>query len=207
MSRMTRAATATATAASAPSDFVATALEYLIPATTSIWRQPGLVEHLRWRLCGQPRLAVTPTPARTAPAIPPTGVNVADIICTVRLFFGDACAPAVVVAADVQSGAAASLRVANVVASAGAAVDVPIMLHSNGDLAAAGFTLNYDAASLRFDAADADGDGLPDALALHLPAGVQAWTQVSDGQIQVALAGLSLPLPTLADGALATVTF
>ena len=188
-------------------DFVATALEYFDSGDDPQYGgNPAWWSIYAGGYAGSP-IGCDSNASQNGASNTADSVNVADIICTVRLFFGDACAPAVVVAADVQSGAAASLRVANVVASAGAAVDVPIMLHSNGDLAAAGFTLNYDAASLRFDATDADGDGLPDALALHLPAGVQAWTQVSDGQIQVALAGLSLPLPTLADGALATVTF
>ncbi|MEZ4662987.1 MAG: Ig-like domain-containing protein [Caldilineaceae bacterium] len=134
-------------------------------------------------------------------------VTAADIICTVRVFFGDtSCAIPPVMAAGVQSSSTATLQAANVAASTGATADAPIMLQSNGNVAAA-FTIRYDASNLRFDASDADGDGLPDALALHLPTGVQPWTQVRDGEIQVALAGLQLPLSALADGALATATF
>ena len=139
---------------------------------------------------------------------PVASVTVSDIICTVLVFFGNtSCTNGTVAAAGVQSGTVAKLQVATVGADAGETVDVPITLQSKNNIAAAGFTIDYDAASLRFDTSDVNGDGLPDALALNVPAGVQAWAQVSDGKIQVAVAGLTLPLSTLADGTLATATF
>lgn len=135
-------------------------------------------------------------------------VTAGDIICTVLVFFGDtSCTSGSLVAAAAHGGAAATLQVANVAAEAGATAAVPITLQSDGNIAAAAFTISYDVTSLRFDAADANGDGLPDALDLNLPAGVQAWAQVRDGQIQVVVAGLSLPLSTLPNGVLATATF
>ena len=36
---------------------------------------------------------------------------------------------------------------------------------------------------------------------------MQAWVQAEEGTITVAIAGLTLPLPTIDDGTLATVTF
>jgi hypothetical protein len=134
-------------------------------------------------------------------------VTVADIICTVLVFFGDdSCTSGALLRA--AAAAPATLRIAQVAHEEGNTMDARISLESGDNaIAAAGFTLKYDAAALSFDAADADGDGLPDALAFDLPAGVQAWTQIEDGTIQVAVAGLTLPLPTLEDGAFATATF
>ncbi len=134
-------------------------------------------------------------------------VTVADIICTVLVFFGDdTCTSGALL--RTAAAAPATLSIAQVAHEDGDTVDALISLASDGNaIAAAGFTLEYDAAALRFDAADANGDGLPDALAFDLPAGVQAWTQIEDGTIQVAVAGLTLPLPTLEDGAFATATF
>ncbi|MCB9151837.1 MAG: thrombospondin type 3 repeat-containing protein [Caldilineaceae bacterium] len=143
-----------------------------------------------------------------APVNAPTAsVDVADIICTVFVFFGnDACTTGSVLAANAASPA--RLIVASVNAAAGDTVQLPISLTTNGNaIAAAGFTIAYDAAALTFDTTDADGDGIPDALALDLPQGVQAWVQTGEGVIQIAVAGMSLPLPTLGDGELATVTF
>ena len=138
---------------------------------------------------------------------PTLSVDVSDIICTVFVFFGnDACTTGSVLAANATTPV--RLSVANVNAAAGDTVQLPISLTTNGNaIAAAGFTIAYDAAALAFDNTDADGDGIPDALTLDLPQGVQAWVQTGEGVIQIAVAGISLPLPTLDDGDLATVTF
>ncbi|MCB9151838.1 MAG: hypothetical protein H6641_24035 [Caldilineaceae bacterium] len=138
---------------------------------------------------------------------PTASVDVADIICTVFVFFGnDACTSGSVLAANAASPA--RLSVASVNAAAGDTVQLPISLTTNGNaIAAAGFTIEYDAASRTFDTTDADGDGIPDALALDLPEGVQAWVQAEAGAIQIAVAAVNLSLPTLGDGDLATVTF
>ncbi|MCB0062144.1 MAG: hypothetical protein KDE19_08520, partial [Caldilineaceae bacterium] len=138
---------------------------------------------------------------------PVASVTSADIICTVLIFFGDAtCANGTVQAAG--SGTPALLRVADVHGEAGAQVQVPIVLTGgNQTIAAASFTIAYDSSQLTFDPTDGDGDGIPDALTFALPAGVQTWVRVEEGAIRIALAGLRLPLPHLADGTPVTVTF
>ena len=136
-------------------------------------------------------------------------VTVSDIICTVLIYFGDSrCAEAeetTLQAASLANGA--NLEVGEPQTTDGSEAFPIVLSGGNSSIAAAGFTITYDANNLRFDDTDLNGDGIPEALSFNLPQGVEAWTQVQSGEIQVALAGLSLPLPTLSDGELATVSF
>lgn len=92
----------------------------------------------------------------------------------------------------------------------GRLVTVPITLNTNAlGVAATTFSIDYDTNCLEFDPADNDGDGIPDALALSLPAGFQASIQVdltdTNGEIDLFIADAFPPLTTLTDGLLATL--
>ena len=50
-----------------------------------------------------------------------------------------------------------------------------------------------------------NGDGVPDAIDFAIPASMVGTVLAEEGSIQVALYGVNLPLPLMADGAVATV--
>lgn len=133
-------------------------------------------------------------------------VTAADITCTVLIFFGHPCGTGVQAAGAMQ---AAHLAVADQQANVGANTTLTATLNTGGNaIAAATFALGLDPAVLRFDTADADEDGVPDAITLHTPAGMSksvTWNAAAN-RLEVAVFGMSLPLPTLTDGTLATVT-
>jgi VCBS repeat-containing protein len=88
--------------------------------------------------------------------------------------------------------------------------DAPVVtLNTGGNaIAAATFALGLDSAVLHFDTTDADADGVPDAITLNTPAGMSrsaSWNATAK-RLEVAVFGMSLPLPTLTDGTLATVS-
>jgi uncharacterized repeat protein (TIGR01451 family) len=131
-------------------------------------------------------------------------VDVTDIVCTARRFFGLTCnttaARAAVAAVVAAPGA--------ILVSPGAAVDVPIQLTANGNaIVALAFTLTFDPQQLAFDPADSDGDGLPDAVSFNAPADLYRMVvyDAELGRIQVLLTGIAVPLPLLSDGIIATV--
>ena len=74
-------------------------------------------------------------------------------------------------------------------------------------MAAAAFTLTFDPQQAAFDSTDADGDGIPDAVVFSTGAALKRSVSVdaATGRIKIAVYGLSLPLPTIDDGLLATV--
>jgi hypothetical protein len=142
------------------------------------------------------------------PATPLNSVDAGDITCTVLVFFGNtACTTPSAVAAAAGQTAILALPV-KVEGAVGATVAVPVTLDSAGnDVAAASFVLAYDPTAASFDTTDSDADGLPDAIALNIPASM-AKTVVVDadaGTIKVAVYGTSLPMALLGDGVLATI--
>ena len=93
---------------------------------------------------------------------------------------------------------------------AGAPVEVPIELDTGGDdIAAIAFSVDYDEACLALDATDGDGDGVPDAVDLSLPAPFTGTVTIdpgdSDGEIDVTL--FSIPVTSFPDGTVASITF
>ena len=129
-------------------------------------------------------------------------ITAADITCSVLLFFGHACGTGLQAAAADQTPALSVAAVAD-----SGQTTIPVTLKTKGQaVAAAAFALHLGDAA--FDATDANGDGVPDAVTLNVPAGVTkslVWNAQSR-RLEVALYGASLPLPTLSDGVLATVT-
>jgi hypothetical protein len=136
-----------------------------------------------------------------------SSVGAGDLTCTVLLFFGDTCGTPPVSAAGTTS--AATLQVAgNLVGMPGATVTTPIQLTTDGHtVAAAAFALKFDATHLRFDPTDKDGDSIPDAIHLATPVRFTANVHYNavTSQIEIALYGASLPLPSLTDAVIATV--
>ncbi|MEZ4711444.1 MAG: Ig-like domain-containing protein [Caldilineaceae bacterium] len=136
-------------------------------------------------------------------------VNAADIICTVLVFFGnDSCTQPGVQAASAADVASLSAP-QNLAAAAGEEVAVDLTLNTGANsVAAATFALALDTSKVTFDATDANEDGVPDAITFNAPASMTksvTWN-AEQSRIEVALFGATLPLPTLSDGVLATVT-
>ncbi len=133
-----------------------------------------------------------------------TKVDAADVACTVNIIFN----PGHVCSVPVASAAAAPAYLAmGKEARANGTFAVPIVLEAQGHpIVAVGFTLRLDA-SVRFDAADADNNGVPDAVAFHVPDTMLRMAQYNAEQhvVRVVVADVSLPLSTL-DGAIATVS-
>lgn len=134
-----------------------------------------------------------------------TYIDVADVVCTVLVVFGNnSCTTGSMLAA--AEAPAATLAV-NPTAD-GQSVSVPVSLASGGqNIAGANFTLTYDPAQAALDTADADNDGLPDAVTFNLPADLKRSVSVdaAAGTVKIAVYGLKLPLPVIADGALVTI--
>ncbi|MEZ4862378.1 MAG: choice-of-anchor D domain-containing protein [Caldilineaceae bacterium] len=135
-------------------------------------------------------------------------VTAGDIICTVLIFFDQNCSPSVALAAAPL--ATAQVAVADASAAPGQVATVAVNLNpASNAVAAATFALQVDTSKLSFDATDADEDGAPDAVVLNIPTGMSKSVQwnAAQGRLEVAVFGTSLPLPTLNEGALATVSF
>lgn len=137
-------------------------------------------------------------------------IDVADLSCTAQKIFNNAYVcplPSLVAASSVAN---ASLVVdSGLHAAPGTKVQVPVRLDTGGNaVAAAAFAVNFDATNLSFDATDRDGDGLPDAVSLNAPSNTftMANYNAEASRVEIVIAGLSDPMPLLADGAIATVT-
>lgn len=135
-------------------------------------------------------------------------IGFGDISCTVLIFFGDdSCTQSNLAAA--ANGTAAQLAVAaNPTADPGDSVQIPIHLTGNGhEVVAAGFTLNFDVTQLSFDATDANEDGIPDAIAFDVPAGMTTYANYNSdlNRVEIAVYSFNIAAPPLNDGLLATI--
>lgn len=131
-----------------------------------------------------------------------TEITVADVICTVLTIFDIDCEPA----EDDEDLIAAAGGKATLAASVTAEGSAPISLDARGhDVAALGFTLEL-APGVSFDATDADGDNLPDAILFHIDDGIERWARYDAARhvVQVVIADIALS-GTPIDGMLATV--
>lgn len=136
-------------------------------------------------------------------------IDAGDVTCTVRTIFGQPCQQA---SAQASSAGAPALGMA--LASSGvdgAQVTVPIVLSGGDqDIASLAFSLDIDETRLSFDPADADGNGLPDALRFDLPPGFTPSVFYDpgdvDGELDIVIADLAGPLAALPDGVVAEVS-
>lgn len=137
-----------------------------------------------------------------------TLVDVADVICTVMVVFGDnSCTLPAAAAAQVSTPAVISTR-NDLLSNLEDSIELPIALTSSGEsIAGAAFTLEFDASQLTLDGTDADGDGIADAIHFNVPASLMRSVQVNEAgnRIDFAIADLSLPLQQLSDGPIVTV--
>lgn len=134
-------------------------------------------------------------------------VDAGDIACTAGKIFNPAltCAPVTSASSNV-----ASLTVSgNLNATRGATVNVPIALTAAGNsVAAAAFSVDFDNTALSFDATDANSDGMPDAVAFNVPAGLMtsATYNAAESRVEIVITGLVPPFPLLSDGTIAMVS-
>lgn len=128
-----------------------------------------------------------------------------DIGCAARRIFGLACTASVAAASPAPAIVKAP---AAITASPDAGVTLPVTLQSEGNnVSSIAFAVQIDAAQLALDPTDADEDGVPDAITLNAPAGMlrMAVYDAATGEIQIVLAGMTVPLPVLEDGIVANI--
>ena len=97
-------------------------------------------------------------------------------------------------------------------AAAGKPAVVGVRFSAHGAaIASMVFSVDYDGRVLALNPADADDDGVPDAIAFRTPpafsASVLFNAEDDDGEIDVVVADLVPPLSRLPDGVLADITF
>ena len=100
---------------------------------------------------------------------------------------------------------------AQVSATPGETVDVPITFHANGtNVASLVFSVDFDT-YLTFDDTDNNGDQIPDAIQFMLPAGFTGSATVdlndTDGELDIVIADFAPPLSSLPDSVIANITF
>jgi hypothetical protein len=156
-------------------------------------------------------------------------VDAGDVACTVLLIFngpgscsGGRMPPLAAVRPDpagTRRLASASVRDAagpvlsvpgELISAQGQDISVPVHFTGNGhSISALAFSLDLDPGCLRFDPADADQDGLPDAVRFHLRSAAQASVlydaQDASGELDILVGHLFAPLSALPDGPLATI--
>ena len=119
-----------------------------------------------------------------------TTIEAADIVCTVHESFASTCGAAQPGWVEPASMDAAVLNMAAASVDAGAMVNIPVSFDAQGaSIGALVFTLKLDPAKAAFDAADADGDGNPDAIHFNLADGQSAMAiyDAAAGTIHVAV--------------------
>jgi hypothetical protein len=134
-------------------------------------------------------------------------VDVADILCTVLVVFGDNSCTLPAIAAAATQPAILTVTGGQTVA-AGETVEIPISLRGNGEaIAGAAFRINFDAQQVAVNPADANHDGVPDAIRFNVPVDLMRSVKVSEdgASIDIAVADLSLPLFELPDNVLVKV--
>jgi PKD repeat protein len=101
---------------------------------------------------------------------------------------------------------------ANIPASVGQPVQVPVQFTPNGaTIASTVFSIDYDHTCLTFDPTDSDGDGIPNAISFNLPAafagGVVVDNTDSAGELDFTIIDSLPPLASLPGQTVATITF
>lgn len=128
-----------------------------------------------------------------------------DIGCTARKIFGLTCSTSVAAASATPAIVRAPAAIA---ASPDASVTLPVTLQSEGNnVSSMAFAVKIDTTQIAFDPTDADEDGVPDAITLNSPDGMlrMAFYDAATGEIQIVLSGMTVPLPVLEDGIVASI--
>ncbi|MGB0385105.1 MAG: CARDB domain-containing protein [Ardenticatenaceae bacterium] len=139
-------------------------------------------------------------------------ITAADITCTIKIIFNgpDACGSRSPLTLLRGTPSRSSLPEQPMLAPD--SMEVPITLATNAHgVSSLIASIDYDEELLSFDPTDKDGDGIPDAMAINVPASFQLSVEFnptdSDGEIDLFIGDLSLPLDELPDGTLASITF
>jgi hypothetical protein len=190
-------------------DFTAIALEIFDDADSSSADDGYWLN--AWSVYGAESLfRGSPQGCDASPRIDPglSWIQVADILCTVNVVFGNAACTTASTARSLDTPTLANLTVAAVHGEANT-VDVTLNLTSGNSAAGAALSLTYDPAQLAIDPTDADQDGIPDAIVINGPADYLKLAQVSflNDQVDFALVDTTAPLGAIGDGVLATVRF
>jgi hypothetical protein len=140
-----------------------------------------------------------------------TLVDAGDVMCTVRIAFGDDCTAATT-AQTHASTEEPEVFVPSLNVRPGTRITVPISYLAQGhDIGSLIFSLTYDPQRLAFDSTDADADGVPDTVRLNVPEAWQAMVaadrEESHGKLDFFIGDLAPPLDALPDGVLAYVAF
>jgi len=140
-----------------------------------------------------------------------TFIDAGDIVCTILLIFQrvDPCHPV-----DWRSSAQATVAILslgdNLTAVPGEPLAIPVRLTTQGNaVAAAAFTLRFDATHFTFDPADRNGDALPDAVTFALPPlSTQPFLTVTHTSetLSIFVTDVAATPAPLSEGALVTVT-
>ena len=149
-------------------------------------------------------------------------IDAGDITCLVLIIFNESCRPKV---SEIGGAEDTTQRAANIASSTpmlaipknipsvpNQQVSVPVTFTSDGsDVSSVVFSIDFDEQLLSFDDTDADSNGLPDAVTITVPAGFISSATYdpndTDGEIDVFIADISIPLSSLPDGVVAVITF
>jgi hypothetical protein len=136
-------------------------------------------------------------------------IGASDLTCIALIFFNG---PGACTTVTSTASATPLLSIAGQIpASPGGQVSVPITLQGGGgEVSSLLFSIDFDETWLTFDPADANEDGIPDAVTFNLPdqyvRSVTFDPSDTDGELDVMLASFASPAVALADGAILTVT-
>ena len=189
-------------------DFTAIALEYFDDADSR--KTDDGYWLLAWNVYGDESLfrgSPRGCDAESAADVSASFIEVADILCTVNVVFGDSACTVPQDGRALHTATPASLILTAV--EGANTVDVTVNLASDNRAAGAAFSLVYDPAQMVIDPTDANQDGIPDAIVIEGPAEFLKLAQVSylNDQVDFALVDTTAPLSTLADGLLVNVRF
>lgn len=142
-------------------------------------------------------------------------INAADISCIVQLIFNGPAAcgnnrSSTVASVASQNGAILSLPT-EMPAPVANRITLPITFTANShQISSLVASVDYDQNRLSLDPTDSDGDGIPDAITFNQPNSFNAQaffdSADSDGEIDLVIMDISLPLDSLPDGNVAFIT-
>ncbi|MEM7132293.1 MAG: Ig-like domain-containing protein [Chloroflexota bacterium] len=135
-------------------------------------------------------------------------VSIGDLTCAIPAFFGGVVCTETPPIVDASSVRTTNISIASGLSvAAGNTLQVPVTLSGvEGNATGASFSVEFDATHFSFDGTDADGNGLPDGLALSLAEGVNAIAEYDAAASRLNVILYSVPSATLTDGDVAVLS-